>query len=61
MPGGNPGPSDPRGGRGFLERVLWPEFDRLHREIESCFGDVTDRLIEGALGSEGEDGSLDWP
>ncbi len=47
-----------RVGQGFVERMLWPEFDRLHRERESCFEDVTDRLIEDALGSGGEDGGL---
>ena len=44
---------------GFLERVVWPEFDRLHQELESYFEDVTDHLIEDALGSDGEDGGLD--
>lgn len=42
-----------RVGQGFLEGVVWPEFDRLHRELESYFEDVTDHLIEGALGSDG--------
>lgn len=47
-----------RVGQGLLERVLWPEFERLHRELESYFEDVTDHLIEDALGSDGEDGGL---
>ncbi len=49
-----------RVGQGLLERVLWPEFERLHRELESYFEDVTDHLIEDALGSDGEDGGLGW-
>ncbi len=42
-----------RVGQGLLERVVWPEFDRLHHELQSYFEDVTDHLIEGALGSDG--------
>ncbi len=45
-------------GQGLLERVLWPDFERLHDELESYFEDVTDHLIEEALGSDGEDGGL---
>ena len=45
-------------GQGLLVRVLWPDFERLHDELESYFEDVTDHLIEEALGSDGEDGGL---
>lgn len=40
----------------FFEQVVWPEFNLLHDELESYFEDVTDQLIERALGLDGEDG-----
>ena len=40
----------------FFEQVVWPEFNILHDELESYFEDVTDQLIERALGSDGDDG-----
>jgi len=40
-------------GQRFLDRVLRPEFERLHHELEGYFEDVTGHLIEGTLGSDG--------
>ena len=38
----------------FFDQVVLPEFDLLHDELESYFEDVTDQLIERALGSDGD-------
>ena len=40
----------------FFEQVVLPEFNLLHDELESYFEDVTEQLIELALGLDGEDG-----
>ena len=45
--------------REFFDQVVLPEFDLLHDELESYFEDVTDQLIERALGSDGDDGFPD--
>ena len=42
--------------REFFDQVVLREFDLLHDELESYFEDVTDQLIERALGSDGGDG-----
>ncbi len=44
-----------RARREFFDQVVLPEFDLLHDELESYFEDVTDQLIERALGSDGGD------
>lgn len=42
-----------------FNRVVWTEFSRLHTELESYFTDVTDHLITRAMGSDGDDSTLD--
>ena len=48
-----------RARQAFFDQVVLPEFDLLHDELESYFENVTDQLIERALGSDGDDGFLD--
>ncbi len=38
-----------------FDGVVWPEFERLHSELESYFEDVTDDLITRVMGSDGDD------
>ena len=42
-----------------FDGVVWPEFERLHSELESYFEDVTDDLITRVMGSDGGDSALD--
>ncbi|MDE2912169.1 MAG: hypothetical protein OXL68_04515 [Paracoccaceae bacterium] len=42
-----------------FDRVVWPEYNRLHDEVANHFEDVTDHLISRAMGSDGDDSSLD--
>lgn len=42
-----------------FEGVVWPEFERLHSELEGYFEDVTDHLITRVMGSDGDDSALD--
>ena len=42
-----------------FNRVVWPEYSRLQNELESYFEDVTDHLIGRAMGSDGDDSTLD--
>ena len=42
-----------------FDRVVWTEFSRLHTELEVYFADVTDHLITRAMGSDGDDSTLE--
>ncbi len=42
-----------------FERVVWKEFSRLHTEVEDYFEGVTDHLITRAMGSDGDDSTID--
>ena len=42
-----------------FDRVVWTEFSRLHTEFEVYFADVTDHLITRAMGSDGDDSTLE--
>ena len=42
-----------------FDRVVWTEFSRLHTELEIYFTDVADHLITRAMGSDGDDSTLD--
>ena len=42
-----------------FDRVVWLEFSMLHTELEGYFEDVTDHLISRAMGSDGDDSTLD--
>ena len=42
-----------------FNRVVWAEFSRLQTELEIYFEDVTDYLITRAMGSDGDDSTLD--
>ena len=48
-----------RAREGEFDRAVWREFSRLHTELEEYFEDVTDHLITRAMGSDGDDSSLD--
>ena len=41
-----------------FRRVVFPEFERLQCELVGYFADVTDHLVERAMGS-GDDSTLD--
>ena len=43
-----------------FRRVVWPEFSQLQTELELYFQDITDYLITDMMGSDGDDGGLDW-
>ena len=42
-----------------FDRVVWQEFSRLHSELEDYFEAVTDHLITRAMGSDGDDSTID--
>lgn len=44
---------------GDFKRVIWPEFCQLHDELEHYFEDVSDQLITRAMGSDGNDSTLE--
>ena len=41
-----------------FNRVVWLEYSRLQTELEDYFEDVTNHLIERAMGSDGDDSGL---
>ena len=41
-----------------FDRVVWPEFGRLHTELQLYFQDVTDHLITRATRSDGDDSNI---
>lgn len=42
-----------------FKRVVWSEFCQLHDELERYFEDVSDQLITRAMGSDGNDSTVD--
>lgn len=44
---------------GDFKRVVWAEFRQLHDELERYFEDVSDQLIIRAMGSDGNDSTVD--
>lgn len=42
-----------------FKRVVWWELCQLHDERERYFEDVSDQLITRAMGSDGNDGTVD--
>ena len=42
-----------------FKRVVWSEFCQLHDELERYFKDVSDQLITRAMGSDGNDNTVD--
>ena len=42
-----------------FKRVVWSEFCQLHDELERYFEEVSDQLITRAMGSDGNDSTVD--